>query len=480
MNFRKRVRNMKKRARLFIPLMLLFIVLLAFGFINRGRIRSTMLTFLHSFDDTQEVEPLRGDPMPGLWNPARDGGLAADTTGQQEHDRLELLHSLGYLSGYEDAPMESSVTVYYPDRASPGYNIVTSAHAPGAIMLDMEGNTVHQWYVDERELHEAWPGVAEMDAEFDFWRRVYLCDNGDILAIISGAGLFKLDKDSNLLWTSDLIDAHHDVDIGDDGLIYVIGRKVHINEDYNPDDFIAEDFLYTLDSLGNTIDELSILDLVARSSYAPNLRNAAIRNGFRMAMRGEIFTVDLSDIPLAGDVLHCNSVAFIHEGQLPESYSGPLREGTVILSCRTIDLVLAADLETGEVYWAESDLWCAQHEPVLLPDGNMLIFDNLGIPGYSTVLEFDPATREVEWYYRGTEGNPFYTLGIGSCQRLPNGNTLITESMFGRAFEVNLECETVWEYYNPNRSGPNSELIATLHEVFRVNGEYVEGWFSAE
>jgi hypothetical protein len=468
---------MKHKARLLAPLVL--ILLLAVGYANRGRIRSFMLTFLHSFDDEQEVETLRESPVPGLWNPARDGGLETDIS-QQEQDRQELLHSLGYLSGYQEAPLESGVTVYDPDRASPGYNVVVSAHAPGASIIDMEGNLVHQWYVDESELRAAWPGVDHMEADFDFWRRVHLYDNGDILAIISGAGLFKLDRESNLLWTSDLIGAHHDVDVGDDGNIYVIGRRVHINEDYNPDDYISEDFLFTLDSLGNTIDEVSIVDLIARSPYAPNLRKAAIRNSLRLAMRGEISPSELSDIPLAGDILHCNSVSYIGEGQLPEGYRGPMREGTVLLSCRIIDLILAVDLETGEVYWAESDMWHAQHEPVLLPDGNMLVFDNLGTPGASTVLEFDPATRDVVWYYRGSEESPFYSLGIGSCQRLPNGNTLITESMFGRAFEVTSEGEIVWEYYNPHRTGQDSELIATLHEVFRVSSENVDEWLSIE
>jgi hypothetical protein len=34
-------------------------------------------------------------------------------------------------------------------------------------------------------------------------------------------------------------------------------------------------------------------------------------------------------------------------------------------------------------------------------------------------------------------------------QRLPNGNTLITESMAGHAIEVNERGETVWRYSNP-------------------------------
>src|SRR5262245_65643091 len=40
-------------------------------------------------------------------------------------------------------------------------------------------------------------------------------------------------------------------------------------------------------------------------------------------------------------------------------------------------------------------------------------------------------------------------LRMGCAQRLPNGNTLITESSFGRFFEVTKEGEIVWEYVNP-------------------------------
>ena len=52
--------------------------------------------------------------------------------------------------------------------------------------------------------------------------------------------------------------------------------------------------------------------------------------------------------------------------------------------------------------------------------------------------------------------------------------------MFGRAFEVTPEKEIVWEYYNPHRAGDNNELIATLHEVFRVREDYVDEWLVAE
>jgi len=56
-------------------------------------------------------------------------------------------------------------------------------------------------------------------------------------------------------------------------------------------------------------------------------------------------------------------------------------------------------------------------------------------------------------------------------QRLPNGNTLITESTQGRIFEVTPENEIVWEYYNPHRTGEENELIATVMGARRLNGK---------
>ena len=476
---------MKRKARYLVPLLILLTIISVLGYRQRGRIRMTMLDFLHSFDDVDREETF-GDTNVVFpqerWCPARDGGTASDTTGQDQK-QLELIRSLGYLSGYEEAPFERNVTVYDPEQASDGYNVLISGHAPGVNMIDMEGNVVHEWYIEEATVYGLWPDTRNRERAhgiaFDVWRRAYLYENGDLLTIISGGGVVKVDRESNLLWTSNYNGAHHDLDVVDDGNIYLIGRKVHINERYNPDEYISEDYLYILDSLGNTIDSMSILDLVAESPFAPTLRRSAIRNCLRRSnieMGSDLSLLGIEDLILTGDVLHCNSVTYIRKGQLPDDYEGPLREGTVLLSLRTNDLVCAVDLEDRSIYWAESDLWHCQHEPVVLPNGNMLLFDNLGSFQASTILELNPEINEVEWLYRGDEENPFYSVGIGSCQRLPNGNTLITESLFGRAFEVTSEKEIVWEYYSPHRAGVNNELIATLYEVFRVSEDYVDGW----
>ncbi len=125
------------------------------------------------------------------------------------------------------------------------------------------------------------------------------------------------------------------------------------------------------------------------------------------------------------------------------------------------------------VEWALSGLWQAQHEPVLLPNGRLLVFDNLGVAGASRVLEFDPLTQKVEWQYAGTPDAPFASWKLGAAQRLPNGNTLITESTAGRAFEVTREGRIVWEFLNPARGGRDRQAIAALNELRRFGPELV-------
>jgi hypothetical protein len=59
---------------------------------------------------------------------------------------------------------------------------------------------------------------------------------------------------------------------------------------------------------------------------------------------------------------------------------------------------------------------------------------------------------------------------MGNAQRLPNGNTLITESAFGRFFEVTREGEIVWEYVNPFFGKPlfGGPATSESNQVFRA------------
>ena len=79
-------------------------------------------------------------------------------------------------------------------------------------------------------------------------------------------------------------------------------------------------------------------------------------------------------------------------------------------------------------------------------EGNILLFDNGRVihKGRSFAIELNPETQEIEWIYDA--GKKFFSNSAGSLQRLPNGNTFLSEDTTGRILEVTKSGETVWEY----------------------------------
>jgi uncharacterized protein (UPF0248 family) len=140
-----------------------------------------------------------------------------------------------------------------------------------------------------------------------------------------------------------------------------------------------------------------------------------------------------------------------HQGNSLEE----LPDGDLLASFRPTSTVIRISRKTGKIIWKLGPpTVCGQHAPTLLANGNILIFDN-GVHRlddsmpYSRVIEVDPATNEIVWKYQDSPAWNFFSPRMGNAQRLPNGNTLITESSFGRVFEVTKEQEIVWEYVNP-------------------------------
>jgi hypothetical protein len=366
---------------------------------------------------------------------------------------------VGYLSGYKPAGDLKGVSVYRMDCAQPGLNLVTSGHAPEALLMDMEGKVLHRWAIDFASAfpdHDENAGLWNKRVySTDFWRRTYLYPNGDLLAIFDGYGIIKMDRDSGLIWAN-ACGAHHDLFVDHDGLIYVLTRKPRKIPHFSETVPVLEDFITVLDPDGTALKSVSVIEAFERSPYAPMLRRKP------------------PDLP---DLLHTNTVQ-VFDGS-HEDASGIFRRGHVLISSRNIDVIAVIDLSEETVTWALTGQWVAQHEPTLLSDGNILLLDNQGHYGMSKVIDLDPVTQEIVWAYEGTPENGFYTETSGSTHRLANGNTLIVESNSGRAFEVAVDGEIVWEYFNPERAGDGDDLIATLFDIVRIDPEYVTPWLPA-
>lgn len=373
----------------------------------------------------------------GLFHAAPDEGTADPVD-----DAMAAAADTPYHRGVRPAPVASGVLRYDPDRAYDGVNLVLSAHGPEASLRDMKGQVLHTWRYD---FLDVWPEPLrfyEWSPHKTTWRRVHVFPNGDLLAIFEGIGMIKLDKDSNLLWAHKGR-CHHDMFVAEDGTITTLSRDtIRVPGLEGP---ILEDFVLVLSAEGEPLREVSLIDAFRNSQYAELLRT----------------------VPPMADIFHTNTVEVL-DGRLAERIPA-FAAGNVLVSVRNIDTIAVVDLRVPRVEWALTGMWHLQHQPTVLDDGHMLLFDNLGHDGASKVIEFDPLTQEIVWSYANSPETPFDSPHSGSCQRLPNGNTLITESVSGRAFEVTRAGEIVWELVNPHRAGEADELVAVLFEVLRFD-----------
>ncbi len=367
----------------------------------------------------------------------------------------EQLESLGYTAASQPAPPLQNVTRYDPNQTWDGLNLYASWHAPEAILMDMRGHVLHTWHY---AIENVWPSassIQEIDHP-DFWRRVHPLPGGELLCIYEGFGLIRIDRNSQLLWAYPG-KCHHDLSVTFDGSIFVLTREAKRIPRIHPTEWVVEDFIVTLDGDGREKTKLSILECFENSEFASMLDILPKHQG---------------------DIFHTNTLKVLNGNQMDRS---PLfKKGNFLISILHTDTIAIIDPQQKKVVWMQTGPWDAQHEPTLLPNGNMLILDNLGNRGKSRIMEFNPFSMQVFWEYLGEEKKPFYTMGCGSCCRLPNGNTLITETDFGRAFEVTPQKETVWEFINPYRSGKNGELIAKIAEMIRLDSSYPIDWLKKE
>ncbi len=402
------------------------------------------------------VQEQRGE-VDGRWRGYRTHAHDADLSAVQR-EQVERLEAIGYATGSSPPPERSGVTVHDRDRAHAGLQLLTSGHAQVAQLMDMDGRVLHEWSADFWSIWPDYP-TSRSQPDTQYWRRVHLFDNGDLLAIYEGLGIVKLDEDSRVLWAVPNR-AHHDLQVLPDGTIAVLTREAHVLPRIHPERPVLEDFVTLLEPDGTERSRLSLLECFENSE-----RHRRVLAGLG----------DKEDL----DLLHTNALRV-----LDGSAAGVrpvLAAGRYLICSYKLDRLAVIDPDAREVVWTLRRDWHRPHDPQLLPGGHLLIFDNRGRPGRSRVLEFDlRAPQDPVWHYEGTAERPFYSHTCGNAQRLPGGNTLIVESDNGRAFEVTPEGEIVWEFVNPHRAGEDGEFIASLMDLRRLPDDAPPAWLVGE
>jgi hypothetical protein len=345
-----------------------------------------------------------------------------------------------------------------PEKTCDGFTLCATASLENlstrAYLMNMRGETIYNWVLHFSQLFpESTRAQAPLDDSLTAINACHLYPNGDLLVLLHsmtqkagrGCGLANLDKDSRVLWKVDAAN-HHDVDVGEDGVIYVLKEEL-VQEMPSGLEFIPVpawvNSVEILSRDGKVMKSIPLLEAFRDSPYAallssvelPTNRNWASPSVARRALDSSQFQ---------GDPLHTNSVKVLTR-DLASRFPA-FKPGQILVSVRNLNALAVLDAEKGAVVWAARGPWLGQHDAQFLSNGRLLLFDNLGAPRGSRVLEYDPQTQALPWSYAGENAQPFFTAERGLCQRLPNGNTFLVSSEEGELREVTPEKETVWSY----------------------------------
>jgi len=335
---------------------------------------------------------------------------------------------------------------YSPEDAQDGITLVYGIQS--AWLVDMDGTILHSWAVDydsistDRELiPRSYP------VTYIYWHMARLLPNGDLVVMIdqfdknpNGLAMMKIDHDSNVLWIHPH-HVHHDFNFDKQGNIYAIDQRIADQEvkDLKIETPYLDDGLLVLSPDGKLIERISLIEAFSGSDYSKFFNNYSnYRNG---------------------DYLHTNNVDVLEPGLFGAASGG------LLLSFNGLGAIAVMDMESRKIVWARVGFWRHQHDPDLLANNNIMLFNNLcalRTDNDACVTEIDPETYEIVWQYPENSDASLFSTYRGRQQVLANGNVLISEFQNGRLVEVTRDGRIVWEYSCPFVSKVNPDYVCNF------------------
>jgi outer membrane protein assembly factor BamB len=357
----------------------------------------------------------------------------------------------------------TGVTIYDPDRAYNGYfldiprmrfgnhekSLYRSSNMQddnGVTLRDMNGNIVNSWKTPHTKM----------------CMRAELQPNGDMFVML------KKDRFMLYDWEGNLLESMFPASFGNWGrndsrvtpegdIIYLLARDVPEQFLENVEDYPTK-WWGVKKRKGVRLNGESIII----SDWKGNIK-------WQWDTWDHLDVNDFSPMTNLDDWTHGNTCRILPENKWYDGGDKRFKPGNILYNPRNLDKITIIDRDTKEIVWTwthdERGGLSHCHEPVMIEkgfpgEGNIILFDNGLFPrtrarvGQSIIYELNPPTGEVVWRYEttGYANMAFFSKTMGSQQRLPNGNTFISEDNGGRLFQVVPSSdhpdggEIVWEY----------------------------------
>ena len=407
----------------------------------------------------------------------------------------------------------TGTTIYDPARAWSGYTVLSPLGTEAVIVIDMNGNIVKRW----DGYNDSAGGPARV------------LPGGSVIAAAGARPphqesleLVQRDFAGNVVWR---FDHNEQVETREGATIWAL-RQHH---DWQREDFPAG---YYSPMAAPAPTGSKTLILTHTSRIAPAVADVMLEDdriievtwegevvwewvasahidelGFDAAARAAIKAAPGFNAARGGfDWLHLNSATYVGPNQWFDAGDSRFAPSNIVVSSRQASFIAIIGRD-GSIVWrigpdfSQSEELRAirqiigQHHAHLIPkglpgEGNLLVFDNGGASGYgftnpialdgsgafvrpnSRVLEINPVTLALVWSYSAP--GQFFASNISGAQRLPNGNTLITEGTSGRVFEVTSDGTIVWEHVSPLFArDPRPRPSNAVYRAYRLPYEWI-------
>ena len=342
-----------------------------------------------------------------------------------------------------------------------GINILDFESLGYSLAIDKYGNII--WFADNNNFNNSKIISGE------------LLDNGNFTGFSNGVGYeFTIDSDIIFETPSDF-NVHHQISKTNQGTYFIIDAEIeyhpcpiecNIGFSMLPIPWQGDRFV-ELNSLGEIIWEWNAFNEISLLEYNPYY--AETYNGV-----------------VEFDWTHSNSVLYDEASE------------SVYVSIRNLSRVTSIDYLTGEVNWnlGESNFminpdfeneinFSQQHSVQLTDNGNLIFFDNgrFQDPELSRCIEVAFENEEPIIVWEHILPDSMFTGSRGECDRLANGNTLISAGRNGNVIEVNPNNDLVWHLnvkdnnnirisvYRTQRA-PNLYPDIFSYEIDNLNGEF--------
>jgi hypothetical protein len=343
-------------------------------------------------------------------------------------------------------------------RAAPtvypyGVTIHEGGVAQGYVIFGGQDGNVHLVDASGTDVH-AW--TAPCDVTY----AVRPLDDGHVLTESCG-DLVELDWNGTIVWQFSPppdMELHDDWERMPNGNTLTLCRET-INEPSISDESIVDDCILEVSPVGDVVWEWHLSDHFGELGFSQERIDAIFDRG--------------------GDWSHATSVSRISENT---SHGDPrFIPGNIIIALQHQNTVAVIERATNQIVWVSTDFATGPHTVYMIPNdlfgGNHVLMFDGGFAGdwhllnrdHSRVWEVDPAGGFNLRVYRsqdsGLRSGAFFSHFGGGAQRLSNGNTLITEAIFGRIFEVTTGGQIVWEYVSPYFNSAKSNATYRAYKV---------------